>query len=142
MTHYVYYYIIFISLNKRFVTFLNKSFGQGDLFKINFAYRSMGVNFMTNFIELHRELINTERKLGANRPSGEILVSVAQIVSISSNEERKDTDFKVKFEKSFPDDALSSAGCKLELSTGSTLDVCECEKYIHDKLRELGCSIS
>lgn len=97
---------------------------------------------MTNFIELHRELINTERKLGANRPSGEILVSVAQIVSISSNEERKDTDFKVKFEKSFPDDALSSAGCKLELSTGSTLDVCECEKYIHDKLRELGCSIS
>lgn len=96
---------------------------------------------MTNFIKLHKELINSNRMCDPNRLGGEILVSVEQIVSISSNEERKNTDFKNSLGKSFPDGALSNAGCTLELSTGSTINVCECEKYIHHTLTELGCSI-
>lgn len=97
---------------------------------------------MTNFIELHKELINTERKIGANQLGEKILVSISKIVYISSNEERKDTNFQNKFEKSFPNDALGKSGCKLELSTGSIINVCECEDYVRKTLEELGCSIS
>lgn len=96
---------------------------------------------MTSFIELHEEIIDNNINDNPNQLGAKCLVSVEQIVAIFSNEKRKDGTFKDRFTKSFSDGALSNAGCALKLSTGCTIDVCECEAYIKNTLDELGYSI-